>query len=329
MATRKQVIFIEGNISSSKTTILRGCREAGFAVFEEPLDVWKERYVEKDGQNILGLFYADTPRWAFTFEVGVMHTRFFQLLEALKHSDATVIVERSLYTDGRVFAPEAYAAGNMTSMEWKLYTDWYNCFMKCTVEPILAECDIEFIFIDTPPEICFQRKTIRDRKEESAVVPSYFGNLHDRHEKWLLDPDMPHRVQVVDGSKTQPEVLKQVLKCVKVCVTSPLKTSIEGGRKIWQEVVQEYRVSPRAEDLLIAKPFPPKVIGRKKPLERVSKEAHSSDDEYHDDVTIALPFVGPRTVDTMHPVIPTDSRPACSESLQEHLNVVAAHVTGC
>ena len=318
--SRKQLVVIEGNISSSKTTILRGCREAGFAVFEEPLDVWKERYVEKNGDNILGLFYANTPRWAFTFEVGVMHTRFHKLLEALSHPDATVILERSLWTDAHVFEPLAYASGNMTDMEHILYRDWYECFMKYAVEPLLKNCDIEYIFIDTPPEECFRRKQVRDRLEESAVVPEYFAQLHERHHKWLLDIDFPHRVQVVDGSKDQAGVLKQVLECMRVCVLTPLKLSTEDGAAVWSKINEEHRAAP-------VKPHKPARRGAL--LTIPPREERSSDDEYHDDqiVYVAHPNAGPRA-DEMRPAVPHES-PKSDDEMRPAIPRFDHGSTGC
>jgi len=239
MQQRKKLVFVEGNISSSKTTILNGCKEAGFTVFEEPLDVWKERYCEKSGDNILGNFYADTPRWAFTFEVAVMTTRFMRLIEAIAHPDQVVILERSLWTDRHVFAPLCYSSGNMTEIEWKVYIDWYETFMKHAVEHAIANCDIEFIFIDTSPEICFERKKARDRKEEKTVPIDYLLKLHEKHQMWLLDPDLRHRCQVVDGTRTKPEVLEETLECLAVCLQPQLRLSEEDGAKIWQKITSD------------------------------------------------------------------------------------------
>lgn len=241
---KKQLIFIEGNIAASKSTILTGCREANFAIFEEPLDVWKERYCEKSGENILELFYKDTPRWSFTFEVAVLHTRFYKLLEAINHSDHTVILERSVWTDLHVFEPNCYAQGNMTELEHKIYQDWIACFMKHAIEPLLKNCELVFIYVRTPPEVCFQRKQNRDRKEEVGVVPDYFRQLHDRHDKWLLDADFPHKLHTIDGAQDQPTVLRSVLEAIRQSIVAPLKASNEDGAKVWRDLVRTHGSMP-------------------------------------------------------------------------------------
>jgi hypothetical protein len=43
----------------------------------------------------------------------------------------------------------------------------------------------EYIYIQTPPEECYNRKIGRARAEEDGVVPKYFHELHDKHEDWL------------------------------------------------------------------------------------------------------------------------------------------------
>ena len=211
---RKRVFYVEGNISSSKTTVLAGLREAGVAVYEEPLHIWKERYVEKNGDNILGLFYADMARWSFQFEVAVMTTRIQELERALKDPAEIVVVERSIFTDFHVFAPNLYAEGKMTDAEWKIYEDWYNLQLRLVLKPLVAQADVSFIFIDTDAETCHARKIGRDRKEEKLMPPDYLIQLQKRHENWLLDVDFPHPMHRVDGHGDEQEVLQQVLKVI-------------------------------------------------------------------------------------------------------------------
>jgi deoxyadenosine/deoxycytidine kinase len=206
----KRIIYIEGNISSGKSTVLRALQDKGYSVFEEPLEVWQNRYVELDGSNILGKFYGDMSRWSFQLEVAVMTTRIIKLVEALESPSDIVILERSPMVDRNVFAPNIYEIGKMTEMEWKIYLDWYN-LARFFINIILEMHHVEMIFVNTTPEECYRRKCIRDRIEESTVQPDYFGQLHEKHVNWLIKGDrLEHKVHSIDGNETKEGVMLQI-----------------------------------------------------------------------------------------------------------------------
>jgi deoxyadenosine/deoxycytidine kinase len=183
-------------------------------VYEEPLDVWKERYVNHDGENILGLFYGKMKRWSFHMEVAVMTTRLRQLKAALEDSSEVVVVERSVFTDFYVFAPNLHSAGQMQKVEWEIYEDWYRVTLELTLAPLLQQANVQYIFLDTNATTCHERKMKRDRKEEKTMAPDYLIQLQERHESWLLNPEFPYPIHRVDGHVGPADVLSQVLKIV-------------------------------------------------------------------------------------------------------------------
>jgi len=206
----KRIIYVEGNISSGKSSILRTLQDKGYSVFEEPLEIWQKRYIENDGSNVLGKFYVDMKRWSFQLEVAVMTTRIVKLIEALESPSDIVILERSPMVDRNVFAPNLYETGEMTEMEWKIYLDWYN-LARFFINMILEMHHVEMIFVNTSPEECYRRKCIRDRIEEATVRPSYFGQLHEKHVNWLLEGDgLEHKVHTIDGNDTKEGVITQI-----------------------------------------------------------------------------------------------------------------------
>lgn len=203
---KKTIYCIEGNISSGKTTVIKNLLTLGYSVFEEPLEVWQTRYVNEEGKNILQLFYEDAKRWGFAFEVIIMTTRYNQLINALYSPSQIVFIERSLITDPKVFAKNLYETKNMTEMEWIIYQDWHATFME--IIHLVSNHNFEYIYIQTPPDVCFERKVGRARTEEDDVTPTYFHELHAHHENWLTDNKYP--VHIIDGSKTKEEVLDQI-----------------------------------------------------------------------------------------------------------------------
>ena len=66
------VYFVEGNIGTGKSTFLKmieKCYPDDCQVIYEPLDTWTS-FKDKEGVNILGHFYKDPKRYAYTFQIG-------------------------------------------------------------------------------------------------------------------------------------------------------------------------------------------------------------------------------------------------------------------
>jgi deoxyadenosine/deoxycytidine kinase len=218
---QKRIICIEGNVSSGKSTVIENLRRMGYAVFEEPLKTWQTRYVDCEGRNILELFYIDMKKWSFPFEVVVMNSRFKQLEQALECDDDLVFIERSLLTDPMVFAKNLKQIGKMDELEWLIYKDWHDTFVRA-IQSLVRPHIFEYLYISTPPEECYRRKVGRARHEEDTVAPAYFHELHAHHEEWLgtveggprtvagVNGDA-HPVHIIHGGKSREEVIGQII----------------------------------------------------------------------------------------------------------------------
>jgi len=175
-------IIVEGNIGAGKSTFLRLIKDLLDAqVVYEPHEQWQS----VGGENLLDYFYKDTNRWAYTFQSYAFITRIMAQEQADKESFKPLqVLERSVYSDRYCFAKNAFEMGNMSSLEWKLYQDWWGWFVKhYTKKPS------GFVYLQTPPEVCYKRLLKRARTEESAVPLQYLTALHDKHESWLVGKD--------------------------------------------------------------------------------------------------------------------------------------------
>lgn len=172
-------IIVEGNIGAGKSTFLRLLHEIlATQVVYEPNAKWQNI----DGENLLDYFYKDSMRWAYTFQSYAFVTRIMAQEDAyMKDPKPFQILERSVYSDRYCFAKNAYELGVMSTLEWKLYQDWWAWFVTNYTKKPLG-----FVYLQTPPEICFERIKKRSRSEESAVPLSYVEKLHEKHESWLV-----------------------------------------------------------------------------------------------------------------------------------------------
>jgi deoxyadenosine/deoxycytidine kinase len=180
-AADQKVFIVEGNMGAGKSTFLKILERAlRVQVVQEPVAEWQ---AVGGTENLLAHFYNDTNRWAYTFQSYAFVTRVrAQEQMALINPTNIQILERSVYSDRYCFAKNCFEMGKMTELEWKLYQEWFSWLVdNYTVKPA------GFIYLQTDPEVCYERMAKRNRSAEAAVPLSYVQLLHDKHEEWLLE----------------------------------------------------------------------------------------------------------------------------------------------
>ena len=176
------IVSIEGNIGSGKSTVLEILREYfkdNKKVFfvDEPVAEWNN--VRDGDKTILELFYENKEKYSFSFQILAYITRLRKLLNAIDDkSNEIIICERSIYTDKFVFAKMLYQQGYINEIEWQSYNYWFDTFKeKTNVDSI--------IYINTEPNICFDRIKKRNRNGESSIPLEYLTHCHQLHHEWL------------------------------------------------------------------------------------------------------------------------------------------------
>jgi deoxyadenosine/deoxycytidine kinase len=188
---QRTMILFEGNIAAGKSTVGKRLAESGlFGFVEEPVGAWQGEFDE----NLLELFYRDTNRWAFTFQLAAFTTRAKTWTEVLSRTDhRNVILERSIYCDRYVFAKNCFQSGLMKKTEWQLY-----CKLWEWLESNWCTQPDKIVYLRTPAEVCRERIEARGRSEESSIPLEYLRDLEALHDEWLLDSPL---TVVLDGCR--------------------------------------------------------------------------------------------------------------------------------
>lgn len=206
LPNERLLVLLEGNIGAGKTTVGRKIAASGmFGFVEEPTNVWQEGFAA----NMLDLFYSDTERWAFTFQICAFVTRAKTWNEVLKYTDhPRVILERSIYCDRYVFAENCYRSGLFTLAEYQLYCSLWDF----NVANFVDEPDF-ILYLRTPAELCLQRIRDRGRHEEEGIPLDYLLHLEQLHDDWLLNNP---KTILLNGENhwTPEEVAAQIMAAV-------------------------------------------------------------------------------------------------------------------
>ncbi|PAN10155.1 hypothetical protein PAHAL_2G074600 [Panicum hallii] len=183
---RRITFCVEGNISVGKSTFLQKIANETVElrdlveIVPEPVSKWQD--VGPDHFNILGAFYAEPQRYAYTFQNYVFVTRLMQEKESCGGIKPLRLVERSIFSDRMVFVRAVHEANWLNGMELSIYDSWFDPVLS-SLPGLIPD---GFIYLRATPDTCHKRMMLRSRSEEGSVTLQYLQDLHEKHECWLL-----------------------------------------------------------------------------------------------------------------------------------------------
>jgi deoxyadenosine/deoxycytidine kinase len=183
---RVSLISIEGNIGSGKSTFIQQLRArewpSNVKFLDEPVKEWESIYDSREHKTMLEMFYEDQDRNAFSFQMMAYITRLAKIREAIRsytgEDTLVLITERCLLTDRNVFAKMLYDSGKIREVDYKIYTSWFDEFIRDIPEPII-------IYVKANPSVCHSRIHTRSRAGEESIPLSYLSKCHDYHNEWI------------------------------------------------------------------------------------------------------------------------------------------------
>lgn len=162
-------IAIAGNIGSGKTTLTKMlAKRYG----------WTPRFEPVDNNPYLEDFYHDMSRWSFNLQIYFLNKRFREVVE-IGQSTETVIQDRTIFEDARIFAPNLHGQGYMTDRDFENYTDLFDLMMSLVKLP-----DLMIYIRSTIPNLISQIEK-RGRDYEQSIRIDYLTGLNHRYEEWI------------------------------------------------------------------------------------------------------------------------------------------------
>lgn len=176
-------IAIAGNIGSGKTTLTR-MLAARYG--------WTPNYESVDFNPYLSDFYDDMSRWSFNLQIYFLNKRFKDVVDISKNSE-TIIQDRTIYEDAKIFAPNLHDMGLMSSRDFDTYSDLFDLMMSLVKMP-----DLLIYLKSSIPNLVSQIQK-RGREYEKTIRIDYLTGLNERYDKWI-DSYKGHLL-VIDADK--------------------------------------------------------------------------------------------------------------------------------
>jgi hypothetical protein len=162
-------IAVSGNIGAGKTT-LSGLLGKHYG--------WRVLYEDTMINPYLAQFYEDMSRWSFNLQIYFLNSRFQQVNE-IRDGETTVIQDRTIYEDAKIFAPNLHEMGFMEKRDFDNYTSLFELMSRFVKAPDLL------IYLKSDVGTLVDHIRERGRSYEGKINIDYLTKLNEKYNKWI------------------------------------------------------------------------------------------------------------------------------------------------
>jgi deoxyadenosine/deoxycytidine kinase len=202
------VITIGGTVGIGKSTITNKLAQAlGFRTSLEKVD--NNPYLE--------MFYNDFNRWGFHLQIYFLAERFKEQKKMFEQGGG-FIQDRSIYEDTGIFAKMLYEKENMSKTDYETYTSLFDAMV---MTPYFPHPNV-LIYLHGSFDNVLNRIKKRGRPMEQQTPISYWKEMYERYEKWILQfnacPVVKVNIEEYDLHHN-PESIHTILEKVKIVLS--------------------------------------------------------------------------------------------------------------
>jgi deoxyadenosine/deoxycytidine kinase len=166
---KKYLVAVAGNIGSGKTTLT--------SILSNHFS-WHPLYESANDNPYLSDFYNDMEKWAFHSQIYFL-TQKVKALHNISNHDKSIIVDRTFYEDGEIFARNLHENEKMNNNDYNTYMELYHLLTEFLPKPDLM------IYIQADIDFLYNRIKERSRNYENSISKEYLSKLNKYYEDWI------------------------------------------------------------------------------------------------------------------------------------------------
>jgi deoxyadenosine/deoxycytidine kinase len=198
--------FVEGNIGCGKTTLLSLLsNRLQYELIPEPVEIWSDFF----GENVLSKYYHEPKKFGFQMEMLAFTSSLYSSKKFFESNAKICISERSPHSV-KLFSKLSFDSGSFSQTEFNIcqYATQFAVTAFDSEKPTL-------IYINTPPEVCFERSILRARPGENVSI-DYLQKLDDLHRSYFLENFALHNpVILIDGLRAPEQCVDDLVKLIE------------------------------------------------------------------------------------------------------------------
>lgn len=162
-------ITVAGNIAAGKTSLTD--------VLSKQFG-WHPFYESADGNPYLSDFYNDMKKWAFHSQIYFLTQKVKAFYNIAKYNKS-MIVDRTFYEDGEIFAKNLHITGLMNDNDYNTYMELFKFLTEFLPKPDIM------IYLRANVDFLHNRIMQRSRVYELGVSKEYLNHLNTYYEDWI------------------------------------------------------------------------------------------------------------------------------------------------
>jgi deoxyadenosine/deoxycytidine kinase len=144
---------------------------------------WEALYEDTTTNPYLSDFYDDMTRWSFNLQIYFLNSR-FQQVARIQRGDSTIIQDRTIYEDAKIFAPNLHEMGFMSDRDFNNYQSLFRIMSSYISPPDL----LIYLKADIPTLV--EHIQARGRDYEGAINLEYLKHLNEKYNEWIEGYDI-------------------------------------------------------------------------------------------------------------------------------------------
>jgi deoxyadenosine/deoxycytidine kinase len=140
-------------------------------------------YEDTTNNPYLSDFYDDMNRWSFNLQIYFLNSRFQQVAQ-IQSGEKTVIQDRTIYEDAKIFAPNLHQMGFMSDRDFDTYQSLFGIMSNYISPPDLL------IYLKADIATLVEHIQSRGRDYEGSINLEYLKHLNLKYNEWIDSYDI-------------------------------------------------------------------------------------------------------------------------------------------